>query len=272
MAGGMQTFRSSDGLAIAYDAAGEGEPVVLVHGLGLSRRRWDPVRAALLEAGYRVARYDLRGFGDSELPDEPYPFDALVDDFRGAVAAFGLDDTPFHLVGHSVGGMIAQRFAIESPAAVRTLTLCSTTAHCGRRASAFARALSHLARHGYDAAVNDPAIRAAAEDVLRTAFDTPPPLAMFRRGLEEPNPAQAFGWLATAEFSTKDELGAIRCPALVLHGTADPVIPVSNGRALHGGLDGARYVEIDGAGHHIPVEHGERLATEVLALLASRTR
>lgn len=190
------TLTTSDGLELAYDVEGVGAAVVLVHGLGLSRRRWDRVKAALLGAGYRVARFDLRGFGDSQ-----------------------------------------------------------------------------LARYGYDGAVADEEIRTKAEEVLASVFDQAPPLAMFRKGLEEPNPAQAFGWQATMGFSTKDELGALTCPVLVLHGTSDPVIPLSNGRALHRALpDGTLYVELAGGGHHLPVQRADDVAEAPVSFLADVTQ
>ncbi len=263
------TLTTEDGLELTYDVEGDGAPVVLVHGLGLSRTRWDGVKLALLDAGYRVARFDLRGFGDSQLPEQGYDIAVLIDDLEAVLRAVELEGTPFHLVGHSLGGMICQRYALDHPDALLSLTLCSTTSHCGKRASAFAAALAQLARYGYDAAVADETIRARAEAVLSSAFDQPPPLAMFRKGLEQPNPAQAFGWQATADFSTKDELPALTCPVLVFHGTSDQVIPLSNGRALHRALpDGARYVELAGGGHHLPVQRVDEVNEALLAFLA----
>ncbi len=263
------TLTASDGLELTYDVEGAGAPVVLVHGLGLSRTRWDGVKSALLGAGYRVARFDLRGFGDSQLPEQAYDIAVLIDDLEAVLRAVELDGTRFHLVGHSVGGMICQRYALDHPEALSSLTLCSTTSHCGKRASAFAYVLSQLARYGYDAAVADEAIRSKAEEVLASVFDQPPPLAMFRKGLEEPNPAQAFGWQATMNFSTKDELSGLTCPVLVLHGTSDLVVPLSNGQALHRALpDGARYIELAGGGHHLPVQRADEVVEALLSFLA----
>jgi len=266
----MPHLRTHDELALAFDDDGSGEPVVLLHGLGLSRRNWDGSRAALLDGGYRVVRMDVRGFGDSELPPADYPFSALIDDFRTLLGEVGLQGVPIHLVGHSLGGMIAQRYVLDHPADVRSLTLCSTTSHLGRRATAFARALIILSRHGFDAAVSDPAIRAEVERILTEAFDTPPPVEFFRRGLESANPAQAMAWSALVGFSVKDELHAVRCPVLVLHGGADPLIPVAAGRATYRLLaEGARWVEIPGAGHLIPARETEAFTRELLEFLAT---
>lgn len=268
----MPHLRSSDGLSLTYDdddGSGAGEPVVLLHGLGASRKHWDGSRAALLDAGYRVVRADLRGFGDSELPQADYPFSRLIDDFGALLREVGLAETPIHLVGHSLGGMIAQRYVLDHPAHVESLTLCSTMSHLGRRATAFARALILLSRSGFDAAVADAAIRAEVERVLGDAFQTPPPIELFRRGLESPNPAQAMAWTSVIGFSVKDELHAVRCPVLVLHGSADPLLPIAAGRATHYLLGSvARWVEIPGAGHLIPARETEAFTRELLDFLA----
>ncbi len=267
----MSHLRSTDGLSLAYDDdGGSGDPVVLLHGLGASRTHWDGSRAALLDAGYRVVRMDLRGFGDSELPPADYPFSALIDDFGALLGEVGLGGTPIHLVGHSLGGMIAQRYVLDHPADVDSLTLCSTMSHLGRRATAFARALILLSRSGFDAAVADAETRTEIERILGEAFHTPPPIELFRRGLESPNLAQAMAWTSVIGFSVKDELHEVRCPVLVLHGSADPLLPIAAGRATHYLLGGvARWVEIPGAGHLIPARQTEAFTRELLDFLAT---
>jgi pimeloyl-ACP methyl ester carboxylesterase len=221
----------------------------------------------LVDAGYRAISVDLRGFGDSELPAAPYDMAALVGDLGALAGALGL--ARFHLVGHSLGGMVAQKFAIAHPDALASLALVATTSHNGKRASAFGRAVAELSRLGFDAAVADPALRRTLEGVLADAFPAgPPPLELFRRGLDKPDPAQAYGWQTTIDFSTKDQLGAITCPVLVVHGTADMVIPLTMGKLIHEALPGSRFVALPGAGHLVQVERADDLNRELRSFLA----
>jgi 3-oxoadipate enol-lactonase len=110
-------FVCADGGRLRYFTAGAGEPVVLIHGLGLDAAMWDP-QWPVLQREFRVIRYDVRGFGASTLPAGPY---SHSDDLR-ALLDF-LDARPAHVIGLSMGGRLALRFALEHPAALRSLTL-----------------------------------------------------------------------------------------------------------------------------------------------------
>ena len=255
----------ADGTRIAWDESGTGDPVLLVHGLGSSRRRWSVLVPALAEAGYRALRLDLRGFGESSPPERPSGMDELLSDLEACVEAMQLDR--FHLVGHSLGGMLAQRYAVQHPERVRSLVLASTTSHNGRRASAFARAMVLFSEHGFDHVLSDiPEIRS----VLAEAFPgmDEPPLEMLRIGVEKPNPARANAWRACVGFSLKDRLSEIGCPVLVMHGSADPLIPFVAGKLVHEAIPGSRFIEESGAGHSLPTERAESFNRAVLEFLS----
>lgn len=111
------TFRCADGGELRYSAAGSGEPVVLIHGLGLDAAMWDAQWPAL-QGEFRAIRYDVRGFGHSSIPKGPY---SHTDDLIGLLEF--LDACPAHVVGLSMGGRVALRFALDQPNAVRSLTL-----------------------------------------------------------------------------------------------------------------------------------------------------
>jgi 3-oxoadipate enol-lactonase len=106
-----------DGGWLQYATAGEGDPVVFIHGFGLDLNMWDPQWAAFA-ARYRVIRYDMRGYGGSSVPQGPY---SHVDDLLALVDFLGV--SPVHLVGLSLGGRVALRIAAQCPEAVRSLTL-----------------------------------------------------------------------------------------------------------------------------------------------------
>lgn len=218
-----------DGLRLAYDERGSGTPVVFVHGLGLDRRRWDAVVDAVVGRGFRAITYDLRGFGESEEPAGPFGMDDLVADLERV--ADELAGRSFHLVGHSLGGMISLAFAVRHPDRLRSLTLASTTAHNGRRASRLARQMAYE--------------------------------------LRDEDPVRAWAWRACEGFSVLEELDRIRCPALVLHGTEDPLMPFAFGEWLDEGLPDSRLTALEGAGHSVQVERAEVFSSELTEHLRS---
>ena len=276
--------RSQDGLSLAVDLVGEGEPVVLVHGLGFSRKRWQGSVDALSAAGYCVVSYDMRGFGDSQLPEADYGMDDLCGDLATIADTLELDR--FHLVGHSLGGMYSQLYTLANPGRVRSLTLVSTTSHSGERGSAFGSALSYLAKHGYDKAMenetfrnkvemaivflSDPSVRSQLDGTLSQELPTGDELlALIRRMTPEANPARSYAWRCTVGFSTRKRLHQLSCPTFVMHGTRDMIIPYVAGQLLNEGLDGARWQSFDGAGHSLPMEREAEFSAALVDFLGT---
>jgi len=259
-------FEAPDGTRLAWDEAGSGSPVLLLHGIGSSRRRWDPQFEALSAAGFRVIRLDQRAFGESEGADQRYGMDRFVADVSAFVEHLRLET--LHVVGHSLGAMVAQRYAVDHTACLRSLVLASTTSHNGRRATAFAHIMMLLGERGFDAVLADPALRPEAEQALRDAFPgAPVPIEMLKVGVEKPNPARANAWRACMEFSTKDRLGELRCPVLVMHGSADPLIPFRAGQLVHEAIAHSEWIAFDGAGHSVPRERADEFNRAVLVFL-----
>src|SRR5437867_1349936 len=108
-------------MAIAYDAAGSGPTVVLLHSTVCDRRMWDPQMPALVDAGYRVVRCDLRGFGQTPVPDRPYNDSQDVADLLDL-----LDIEHVAMVGASGGGQVALELAARWPHRVTSLVLLCT--------------------------------------------------------------------------------------------------------------------------------------------------
>jgi pimeloyl-ACP methyl ester carboxylesterase len=275
--------RTGDGLRLVADRHGAGDPVVLVHGLGFSRARWSPQVEALTDAAFASVTFDMRGFGDSEPASAPFAMQDLVADLEAVRVAMGLD--AFHLVGHSLGGMVSQLYALEHPERVRSLTLASTTAHSGNRGSAYGAALARLCEHGFDRAMQDDDFRAQVEfavhaladpavrkDLSGTLSDELPSgerlLGLIKRMTGEANPARAQGWRCTVGFSSRDRLDRITCPTLVMHGTRDMIIPYVAGQLLAKAL-GAKWRSAPGAGHNVPTEQAELFNATLLEFLGS---
>src|SRR5215813_7179060 len=122
-----------NGLRLHYIQEGQGSDLLLIHGLGGSLHEWD-ICVPELSRYHRVTRWDARGFGESDKPAGPYSPQLFAKDFAGLVQACGVARA--HIVGISMGGVIAQRFALDFPEYVESLTLISTSSEVGAQAHA----------------------------------------------------------------------------------------------------------------------------------------
>jgi pimeloyl-ACP methyl ester carboxylesterase len=114
-----------------YESIGEGEPVVLVTGYGMDHFAW-AMQAPAIAENHKVYLVDNRGVGRTDKPDGPYTITMMADDLAGFFKAVGIDKA--HLVGHSMGGMISQQFALDHPEMLRSLTLAATACRIPRGA------------------------------------------------------------------------------------------------------------------------------------------
>jgi pimeloyl-ACP methyl ester carboxylesterase len=253
---GTQRIEGAGGVSLAVDVVGEGDAVVLLHGLGFSRTSWKSQVAMLRAAGRRVVVPDLRGFGDSDMPDEPYEITSLADDVEAVRAALSIDS--FDLIGHSMGGMVAQAYALKHRERVRTLFLASTTSHNGRRAKAFALVMSELSRKGFDAAKADPERWPRIEQTIADVIPfTGPVMDLLRKLTLTAEPSRAFAWDAISRFTVLEDVKTISCPTTVMHGDADANIPFAAGRMLGEAIAVAKWIPVDGGRHNLPIEKAE---------------
>lgn len=244
---------------LAWMDSGSGPPLVCIHGLG--GWRWQKL-ISLIDPSFRIIAPWLRGFGDSK-GSLDYEMEDLAKDVL--LLLQDLDIPTFHLLGHSLGGMVAQVIAIDNPGLIRSLILVSTSSHTGRRASKFARGMARLAEAGPEALTN-PGLRSEVEPALADAFPMgPPPVEVLVS--PKPNPGQAAAWRAVADFSRKDRLAELTCPVLVVHGTSDLLIPPVLGRLIHDAIPASEHIEFEGAGHSVQSEMPERLSERVLGFL-----
>ncbi|HEX6632997.1 MAG TPA: alpha/beta fold hydrolase [Usitatibacter sp.] len=230
---------------LSYSELGHGLPVVLLHGFANDRSLWrEQVQA--LASRHRIVGPDLRGFGRSPDTDgAPVSMDAYADDVREMLDALGIARAV--IGGISLGGYVSLAFALRHPERVAGLVLANTRAGPddaqaaeGRRD--FAR---EIARRGPEAVVEsygdkpfrrdcERAVKQAVRDAIRA----------------QPVNGLVSGMLGmAARPDRRPELGSIRVPTLVIHGTEDRFIPVEEARAMHEGIADSRYVVIDGAGH-----------------------
>ena len=258
----------------------EAVAVLLVHRMAAQCFEWpDELLDGLLRAGYRVIVYDHRGFGWSEpgAPEPPMRFQDLVDDAKAVLAGFGV--TSAHLVGSSVGGVIARCVAIESPGLARSLTFIGSSPGDGslpvwspeytevassppgpsveERVAYLQRELRVMGDHRFD----EPVARARAERCVRRGWT----LDALRRV------ARAAKHRSLGERDLQ-QLQQITVPCLVVHGSSDAVLGVEHGRMLSAAVAGSELVVLDEMGHDIQPHHVAPILDVMLPTMARGDR
>jgi 3-oxoadipate enol-lactonase len=255
-----------DGARIYWTALGKGDPLVLIMGLGCSSAMWFRM-APLLARRHRVILLDNRGAGRTEKSHFiVHSVAAMAEDVGAVLDAAGVESA--HVAGFSMGGMIAQQFALMHPRRVRSLALLAT--HCGRPFAVMAeddvvrlllakgdltaeQALEAMRPFTYAARTPQSLIE---EDSLVRLAHYPD-----RRNYQ----AQLFGIMAWTSWHA---LPALACPALVLHGLEDRLIPPENARLLAQRIPQARLVELDHASHWLMTDQLERSLGALFDFLA----
>ena len=284
---GADRFADVGDVRICYQEMGDpaGEPLLLVMGLGMQLIAWDERFCDLLgEHGFRVIRFDNRDVGLSTTFEAPLPsraallagtrrglaytLEEMSDDAAGLLAALGIESA--HVVGASMGGMIAQVLGYRHPQRVRSLGLLMTGPGKRRLALPRIRVLSMLL-------ADAPSEREPyAEHLLRVfrlvgspSYPTPDDrvrelaLASYDRAR---NPTgfirQLHAINASGDRSRK--LRAVRVPSVVIHGAADPLVRPISGRALARAIPGADLVLLSGMGHDLPPQLWPRISIELV--------
>ncbi|GAA4966413.1 alpha/beta hydrolase [Kineococcus glutinatus] len=235
-----------DGAQVWWDERGSGEPVLLVQGLGYPCDMWHLLLPELARR-HRVLVLDNRGVGRTGVPPGPYPVEVMAADAAAVLEAAG--ETSAHVVGVSMGGLIAQELALGRPELVRSLALGCT--HPGGADSVFSPEAGELLG-GRAAMTPEEAAEASVPFVYapttpRERIDTD--LAV-RRAV----PTWPAGYLAqltgsAAYAGALSRLPGLGMPVLLVHGTADRLVPVENTRILARALPAARLELLEGAGH-----------------------
>jgi pimeloyl-ACP methyl ester carboxylesterase len=266
-------------VSIWYEDLGSpAHPVVLlIMGQGADATAWDDeFCGALLAARYRVVRFDNRDAGLSGDSDEPdYTIADLAADAARLLDRLGIGEA--HIVGQSMGGMIAQQLAIDVPGRVASLAILSSSsdpsiAPPDPAVLAVAEALDTTSRDGWvDAAVNSLRLQTGSrwefdEDLSRRRIEA----AVDRAFRPEAGIRQVLAILRSPPRTSA--LRNVNSPALVLHGSEDPVLPVAHAVALADAIPGARLVVIDGMGHAVSWGHWDVILEPLLQHLASANR
>jgi pimeloyl-ACP methyl ester carboxylesterase len=276
-----EAYIKTNGIELCYDTFGDpsARPILLIMGLASQMIAWDEGFCAELAArDYRVIRFDNRDAGRSTLldaagtpnvaaalmaamqglaVDAPYLLSDMADDAIGLMDA--LDLAQVHVVGASMGGAIAQTIAIEHPERIRTLTSIMSTTSSPNLPAPTPEAMkvlftpSPLDLDGYlENYVRTWKVLRAGVSALDEARDLDRARRIFERGLNPSGVArQMLAMIASG--SRKKALATIKAPTLVLHGDADPLVPLACGIDTAESVPGSKLVILKGMGHAIMI-------------------
>jgi 3-oxoadipate enol-lactonase len=256
----MPVVRAGE-VELDYERSGAGPPLLMIMGMSGTALHWGEPFLELLRGDFEVIVYDHRGVGASTPLEGPITIPQLAEDASRLLSALGLDSA--HVLGISMGGMVAQELALAHPEQVRTLALGCTWAGGPTATQRNPEVLQRLTeamlsgdreralRAGWEAIVS-PAM--AADDSAYAAFKR---IAAQRAVAVPVIMAQLQAGMA---LDTADRLGQLAMPTLVIHGTEDDMLDVANGRLIASRVPGSRLEIFDGIGHMFFWELPERSA------------
>lgn len=264
----LRSARLSSGITLQYATQGNpaGVPVVFLHGVTDSWRSFEPVLPHLPDS-VRAFAVTQRGHGDSDHPLDGYRARDFAHDLAEFLDVAGLETAV--VVGHSMGGTNAIRFALDYPA--RTQGLMLVAAFASFRRSAAAVEFNDTAVRD----LTDPIDVHLAREFQMGTLARPIPPSFFDAVVAETMKVPARVWRASFEAmlddECTDELPAIRVPTLVLSGGQDAFSDSANQHALVSSIPGARRIEYEAAGHALHWEAPADFAADVLAFVESLT-
>ncbi|WP_406828525.1 alpha/beta fold hydrolase [Microbulbifer sp. ARAS458-1] len=290
-------FTTANNVAIAYQDMGpdSAEAVLLVMGLGAQMLHWgDPLVQGLLDAGYRVIVLDNRDAGLSQkfyllsappvwwtlvrdkvglTPTPAYTLNDMAADAVGVLDTLGIERA--HVVGASMGGMIAQILTLEYPQRVLSLTSVMSSSGAPGLPESTPEAVSALASSAKAKEANRDQIIARQVEVARaigspTLFSEPYARQLAIRVMNRGSYAPGMRRQLQAILANGDRspvLRKLQAPVLVIHGEDDPLLPIDHGRDTAAKIPGARFVSIPGMGHALEPEVSRRLLAQLVPFL-----
>jgi pimeloyl-ACP methyl ester carboxylesterase len=265
----MSTVRVGQ-IELDCERSGSGPPLLAIMGMSGTALHWGEPFLEQLRPHFEVIAYDHRGVGASTRLGGSITIAQLAEDAAGLLAALEIDSA--HVLGISMGGMVAQELTLAHPERVRTLTLGCT--YCGGEGSALSSP-AVLQRLGEAIMSGD------RQRAIRTGFETNVSAAVAadedlyasfveiaeRRAVAVPVVMAQLQ--ACTAHDTRSRLGRISTPTLVIHGTEDEMLPVENGRLIASEIPGARLEILDGVGHLFFWEQPERSAEMIREHIAA---
>jgi pimeloyl-ACP methyl ester carboxylesterase len=254
------------GAELFWQRSGRGEPLLLIQGMSGTHLSWGEPFLSRLEADFDCVVFDNRGIGNSYEVTEPFTIADLATDALAVMDAVGLDTA--HVLGISMGGMTAQQLALTAPQRLRTLTL-GCTYPGGPGSSLIDPVDAGPLLEAMASADLDRVFRAAYEVNLSPGFradeSTYADFAAMARALPARQQTVQLQIQAIGGHDTQARLAEIAAPTLVIHGTADKMIPVANSRLIASLIPGAQLEILEDVGHMFWWEQPERCAELIRA-------
>ncbi len=253
---------------IYWEEHGAGEPLLLIMGLGGSRKEWRRLLPAL-SAEYRVIVFDNRGVGETVFTDEPFTIPLMASDAKAVLEAANVESA--HILGMSMGGMIAQEFALNYPEMARSLIL--TVTNCGGREAVPAESEVYFALQGRGVKTPEDAFWAMAPYI----YDQQTP----RERLAEDLAAREGNFTKPENFmrqlqaimswqGTYSRLLNIKTPTLVIGGANDQLIPCANSKIIADRIPNARLVELENSSHIYTTDQPEKSIEAITGFLENK--
>jgi pimeloyl-ACP methyl ester carboxylesterase len=254
-----------NGIEVYYETAGEGPPVLLLHGLGSSTLDWE-YQVPELARSYRVITMDVRGHGRSSRPPGPYRVTQFAQD---AVALLRtLNAAPAHVVGLSMGGMIAFQMAVDASEAVRSLTIINSGPAMilqGMQKAALALRFAIVRLFG---------MKTMGGMIAKKIFPLPDQAelrqTLIARMAENDPRAYLDAVRAINGWSVEERIGEIQCPVLIVASDQD-YTPVAWKHAYAAKIPGARVAVVKDSRHVAPVDQPEQVNQILLQFLARQS-
>lgn len=255
-------------IELYYEVHGEGVPLVLISGLGYSLWQWH-LMVPYLEKHFQVITLDNRGVGQTDKPAGPYTASMLAKDTLGLLDVLGVDKAV--VMGHSMGGFIAQAMVLEYPERVSKLILASTNFGGPRHVPVTAEAMAVLSD-----VTSDPMTRLRNGIIVSTApgfAERQPELIQAWLDWRVANPLDLAGYqsqmaiglgLMAEDAAFESKLPNVSAPTLILFGEYDKVVPPANADLLAKQLKGSQTRILPDAGHFFPLEVPEEASQVVI--------
>jgi 3-oxoadipate enol-lactonase len=248
-------------IELSYDRAGDGPPLLLIMGMSGTKHHWGESLLEGLQRDFDTIVYDHRDAGDSTRTGQPFTIADLAEDATGLLTVLEIDSA--HVMGISMGGMIAQELALGHPERIRSLTLGCT--YCGGEGSVLtSEEVMRKLAEAMTSGDRERAIRAAWEVNVSPSFAANEEAwVRFRAtGMRYGLPVEVImrQMQAIAGHDTSARLAGVGAPTLVVHGTLDELLPVQNGRMIAGLIPDTRLEIFEDVGHMFFLEKPERTA------------
>jgi pimeloyl-ACP methyl ester carboxylesterase len=262
-------FCEVNGQRLYYEVAGDGEPLVLVMGLGADHLAW-ALQVGPLSEHFKVVTFDNRDSGQSSYAEGTYEITDLAADTIALADELGLES--FHLLGASMGGAVAQEIALGWPDRVRTLTLAITFAGAGAYGRKVGRMMAaDVHRRSWEEQIDQMMLLCFSEGLYE---ETERITFLRQQMLANPHPQKPEGFArqaeATGRHEARERLPSLEMPVHVIGAEHDILVPVWKSKELAELIPGAELTIIEGATHGVNLENADEFNAAVLEFLRSR--